>query len=489
MAKRQTNVMIVTIAIFIATFMTAIEGTIVSTAMPTIVGSLHGVRLMNWIFSIYLLTNAMATPIYGKFSDRIGRKPVLLLGLTIFIGGSLLSGLSQSMPVLIICRAIQGIGAGAIMPVTFTIIADIYPFEKRAKVLGFNGSAWGIASVVAPLLGGFIVDQLSWHWIFFINVPIGLITMALIIVFFQEHHQASRQPVDLAGTCWLILTLLVVLLGFQALAGQNGLWWLAAALVVAALALAMFIRAEKRAVDPIIDLALFHNRPFVIANVLAALVSGFVIGYEAYMPMWVQGILGLGASLGGFAITPSSLMWIVGSFVAGRLLVKVAPRWIIALALVDLIFGSFVLALVPEATPYWFFLIIAACLGFGFGLVITTTTVRAQAVVTKDAVGVATSFNTLSRTLGQTLMVSVYGVVLNLQLAKGVSGHPAVTMGMVNKLIDPATAKSLPAHLLPTLRQILYNGLHHIYFFSVVIMIIALVVNLFDRTKETLQDE
>ncbi|WP_125704685.1 MDR family MFS transporter [Lacticaseibacillus daqingensis] len=483
---KQTNVTVVTVAIFIATFMTAIEGTIVSTAMPTIVGSLHGVNLMNWIISIYLLTNAMATPIYGKFADKIGRKPVFLIGLTIFILGSALSGLAQSMPVLIVFRAIQGIGAGAIMPVTFTIIADIYPFEKRAKVLGFNGSAWGIASVVAPLLGGFIVDQLSWHWIFFINVPIGLITMGLVVWFFHEDYTAENKAVDYLGTVWLVLTLLLLMLGFQGLAEANGLLVFGGLLALAAATLWLFVRQEKRAVDPIIDLKLFKNRGFVITNIVAALISGFVIGYEAYMPMWVQGILGMDASFGGFAITPSSLMWVIGSFVAGRMLTSMPARRILTLAMSVLLVGALVLALVPEATPYWAFLLIAAGLGFGFGLVITTTTVRAQATVDQAEVGVATSFNTLSRTLGQTLMVSVYGVVLNLRMAQGVAAHPAVKADMLNKLINPQTAQSLPAALMPTLRGILYEGLHNIYFFSVVIVGLGLLINAFDRDPKRL---
>lgn len=164
--KKQTNTTLVTIAIFVATFMTAIEGTIVSTAMPTIVGSLEGLSLMNWVVSIYLLTNAMMTPVYGKLADRVGRKPIFIFGVILFIIGSSLCGVAQNMEQLIIFRAIQGIGAGAIMPIAVTIIADIYPFEKRAKVLGLNGSVWGIAGIIGPLLGGMIIQRLSWHWIF-----------------------------------------------------------------------------------------------------------------------------------------------------------------------------------------------------------------------------------------------------------------------------------------------------------------------------------
>lgn len=492
MKQRKTNVALVTAAIFIGTFMTAIEGTIVSTAMPTIIGSLHGVHLMNWVFSIFLLTNAMATPIYGKLSDKIGRKPVFLIGLTIFVIGSLLSGLSQSMEMLIIFRAIQGIGAGAIMPVTFTIIADIYPFEKRAKMFGFNGSMWGIASVIAPLLGGFIVDQLSWHWIFFINVPLGIFTFGLVWFFLQEDRRSVRQPLDMRGTVWLLVALLAMMYGFQTLAEPNGIWQLVAMAIVATLGFWRFWQAERRAVDPIIDLKLFENRTFVIHNLIAALISGFVIGFEVYMPMWIQGIRGMDASLGGFAVTPSSLMWVVGSFVAGKLLGRFQPKPILTGAMIWLLGGSLVLALVPQSTPYFVFLLVAGALGFGFGLVITITTVTAQAVVAPDQVGVATSFNTLSRTLGQTLMVSVYGIVLNLRLTQGIAADSRLNSNMLNELINPHTAKNLPAAVLPTLRQILYEGLHNIYFFSIIIVALAILANHFEAkrvlTKETIQE-
>lgn len=479
----RTNVPLTTAAIFIATFMTAIEGTIVSTAMPTIIGSLHGVELMNWVFSIFLLTTAMATPIYGKFADRNGRKPVFVLGLILFIIGSCLCGLSQNMVQLIIFRAIQGIGAGAIQPVTFTIIADIYPFEKRAKVLGLNGSAWGVAAVIAPLLGGFIVEKMSWHWIFYINLPIGVLTLILVLIFYKEKVKHSQTSIDWAGSFWLLVMLLSIMLIFQFL-GQTLNWTIIIALViVGALGGYFFFRQEKKAVDPIITLSLFKNRTFVTQNMVALLISGFLIGFEAYMPMWVQAILGMRPSEAGFVITPSSLMWIVGSFIAGRLIMKYSPQKVLTGTLLWLMVGAIVMALNPIDATFGWFLLWAAFMGVAFGLIITTTTVTVQNLVPRSQVGVATSLNTLSRTLGQTLLVSIYGIVMNRALNQGTMTHKNVTMEQLNQLIDPLKAQSLPEKMLPTLRNILYQGLHHIYIVAAVVIALAIVLNVIDQVK------
>ncbi|AYM02884.1 DHA2 family efflux MFS transporter permease subunit [Levilactobacillus yiduensis] len=487
MSKKQTNVGLVTIAVFVATFMSAVEGTIVSTAMPTIVGDLHGVALMNWVFSIFLLTSALATPIYGKLADTVGRKSVFLVGLFIFVLGSTLSGMSHSMETLIAWRALQGIGAGAIMPVSFTILADIYPVEQRARVMGLNGSAWGIAAVVAPLLGGFIVDQLSWHWIFFINIPIGIITIALIWFFLNESTERKAFTMDWFGCFWLSVGLLAMMLTFQLLGeGQINVLWVVAGFAVAIVAFGLFIRQEKRTADPLIPMSLFSNRTFVIQNLIAALLSGFIMGFEVYLPTWTQGLLGLMASQAGFAITPSSLMWIVGSFIAGKLLLNRSPYSIVNLALALVLVGAVTMAVIPASTPFWCFFIIAAICGTGFGITITTTTVTVQSKVAVDEVGVATSFNTLSRTLGQTIMVSIFGIIMNLEMARGVASHPGTSMAMMNKLINPQTAKELPAHLLPTLHGILYQGLHVIFIGGALLIVISFLVNFFDR-KDTEQ--
>lgn len=484
MKKKQTNVALVTVAIFVATFMSAIEGTIVSTAMPTIVGDLHGVNLMNWVISIFLLTNAIFTPIYGKLSDIFGRKRVFIIGIIIFLIGSMLSGLAHSMTTLIIWRALQGIGAGSIMPVSNTIIADIYSLEKRAKVMGLNGSAWGIASIIAPLLGGFIVDNLSWHWIFFINVPIGIITIILIQLYLKEEVSVHRKKIDYWGSVWLMLSLLGLMYGFQLLGESTASKLiLGLSFIIFVVAGALFIRQEQRAEDPIIFLDLFNDRTFVIQNVATMLVSGLLIGFEVYLPTWTQGILGLPASLAGFAVTPSSVLWIFGSFLAGKMLVKLKANQILRISLTILAIGSFLLAVIPASTPFVAFFFIAAILGVGFGITITSTLVISQQLVSKDRIGVATSFNTLAKTLGQTIMMSVFGIIMNGTINMGIAHHPRINMTMMNQVINPQTAKQLPADLLPTLRDILYSALHNIYICGFILIIVAIVINAFSRPR------
>ncbi|MFC6316261.1 MDR family MFS transporter [Lapidilactobacillus achengensis] len=475
--KKETNVVLATIAIFVATFMTAIEGTIVSTAMPTIIGSLNGVSMMSWVFSIYLLTSSISTPIYGKLADRIGRKPVFLVGLVIFLIGSSMAGLSQSMLTLILSRALQGLGAGAIQPVTFTMIADIYPYEKRARVLGLNSSAWGIASIVAPLLGGYIVQHLSWHWIFFINVPVGLITMLLVIFFFQEDRRSAKEPIDLAGSATLSVLLLALMLFAQGLGGTTNPWVNALWLVLAVVAGFFFMKAERKAKDPLIPLALFKNNLFLGQNLVAALVSGVLIGFEVYIPMWMQGILGLPATMGGFAVTPSSVLWIFGSFLAGRLLVSQPATRIVSVSLFVITAGIGVLSFLPMGTSFAVFLLVAAFLGFGFGIAITTTMVTAQNVVAENEIGVASAMNTLSRTIGQTLMMSVFGIIQNTLFARGIQGHFQLKMSMLNKLINPETATQIQSNLLPQLRTILLQAMHGVYITGVILAVIAILVN------------
>ena len=474
--KRETNVLIVTIAVFVATFMTAIEGTIVTTAMPTIVGSLHGIEIMNWVFSIYLLTNAMFTPICGKLADKIGRRSIFIFGTLVFIIGSAMCGFSNTMLTLIISRAIQGIGAGAMMPVALTILADMYSAEKRAKMLGLNSTAWGIASVVGPLTGGVIVDTIGWHWIFFINVPIGLVLIGLVSYYLvEEKQEKDNKKMDIQGSLFLMTMLLTLLLAFQFLSESGFDLKVIGMLGATILSIFLFIRAEKNAEDPVISLELFSSRIFIVVNLVAALISGFLMAVEVYIPMWMQGVLGYKAGLGGLVLAPLSILWVYGSSLVGRWMVLHSMKTVLLRTLGIALIGGVSLLVIPMKMPFIVFLVISGITGIGVGGTIVATTVQAQNSVEMDQLGVATSFNTLSKTIGQTVMVSVFGLILNTitrtELAKAaLTDDPDI----MNKLVNPQTAKLLPENLLLPLREILHQGLWGIYVAGVALVLLAI---------------
>ena len=481
--QNRSNAKIVTIAIFLTTFMTAIEGTIVSTAMPTIVSDLNGLEIMNWVVSTFLLMTAVSTPIYGKLADSIGRKPVFLFGIAVFVVGSALCGIAQNMVELILFRVIQGLGSGAVQPVAVTIIADLYTLEKRAKMLGLNSGFWGVASVIAPLLGGFIVQHLSWHWIFYINVPLGIIAFLLVVFFLKERKTSSNSTLDLKGTTCLVIFLLALMVFLQEL--ENGLTIVLLGLVVIIIVSAIiFFKAEKRAKDPIMPLDMLSSKEFTMINLITLLISGVVIGFEFYIPTWMQGINATSASIAGFAVTPSSLMWIVGSFLIGGMLGRWGIKKTYDYMLLILIVADLALILVPIYTSFWIFCLIAAFNGTAFGAITTASQVRSQVLVGHDKIGVATSFNTLMKYLGQTMMVSIYGITFNVVVAKQLSHHPNLTQKMMNDIVSADKAKHLAANLIPSLRQVLLSGLKSVYVVSLIVIVLSLILNQLYKQKK-----
>lgn len=479
---KKTNVPIVTLAIFMTTFMTAIEGTIVSTAMPTIVSDLNGLEIMNWVVSIFLFMTAVSTPLYGKLADSIGRKPIFLFGIALFVIGSALCGQANNMLELILFRVIQGLGSGAVQPVAMTIIADMYTLEKRTKMLGLNSGFWGVASVIAPLLGGFIVQNLSWHWVFYINVPIGLIAFLLVVVFLSEPKAKKKTKLDVKGTFWLVVLLLTLMFTLQELSSLSPIILLAlAALII--LSAMMFYHEEKRAEDPIMPLTMLKGREFLAVNMITLFISGVVIGFEFYIPTWMQGIKGTSATIAGFAVTPSSVMWVIGSFLIGGMLSRWGVRKTFFGMLTLLLLADGMLLIVPVHTPFWVFCIIATMNGFAFGSVMTAAQVRSQVLVDQNNVGVATSFNTLMRYLGQTMMVSIYGITFNTIVASQLAKHPNLTQSMMNKIVSAEKAKELAANLIPQLRQVLFSALKGVYTVSLVAIVLSIAFNCIYKKK------
>lgn len=473
----ETKVKAVTVAVFVATFMAAIEGTIVSTAIPTIVSQLDGIELMNWIFSIYLLTSAVTVPIYGKLSDLYGRKMIFIIATLIFLVGSTLCGFATNMEQLIIFRAIQGIGAGGILPLTMTIIADIYPFEKRARVLGFMGSAWGIAGVFGPLLGGFLVDQLSWHWIFFINVPVGILTIILVFLYLKENVSKENLPIDFLGTTLFTVALLALLFALQR-AGETLNWGEPLVLILFALAILLFVGfyfAEKRAKDPIMPFILFKNPVVLIGNLIGFFISAFLIGINVYIPMWAQGMLGHGATIAGLMIAPLSITWIIGSFIGGRLLMKIGNRHTVGAGILITVLSGLILAIFPSNTLDIYFYLNSALMGLGFGIIFTTTMVTVQDAVPRYQTGIATASNTLFRTVGQTIGVAIFGTIFNSVLATQFAANEisGVDRKHLNLLISPKTSTQVGENLIEPLRDILYQGLHYVFWAMFLLAVVS----------------
>lgn len=469
-------------AVFIATFMTSVEVTIVTTALPSIISELHGLAYQSWIMSAYLLTTAITTPIYGKLADGLGRRKVFQWGVLVFTLGSFLSGLAPSIFILILARALQGIGAGAVMPLTFTIIADNFDFEARANVLALNNTAWGLSALLGPLLGGFLVDRLSWHWVFFVNVPLGILVLLLVGFGYQEHFKrVANLTIDWIGILWLSLGLVTLLLGIQVLDGQA---WVALGLVIVAIvSFSLFVHQEKRFVDPLISPKMFHNRTFTIQIITVTILSGLLIGYQVYFPIWLQSLYQVSATGAGLVVTSSSIMWLVASFFVGWIIQRFVPKKVVLIAVAVLGLAYVTLVFADLNFPVWAFYVIAIFNGLVMGTVISMNTILSQHLVDERMVGSATSVLTLGRSLGQTVMTGVYGAVLTLVIKLNL--HGGVTFDAVNNVISskhPATAASRSL-----IDPIILSALHTVFLITVVMTLVVWFVNLADPNKKIIE--
>jgi MFS family permease len=494
--------------------MTSIEVTIVTTALPTISEDLRGLSQQNWVFTIYLLTTAISTPIYGKLSDQLGRRPIFITGVTLFAIGSGLCGLATTMPMLIAFRALQGLGAGAVLPVTFTIIADVFPLGDRSKIIALNNMAWGVSALLGPLVGGFIVDQISWHWIFFINVPLGVVALILILIGYHEaprtqaqvqapaaheaptaaQARASRKAhhftltsLDLPGIITLILTLSSFLLALQWL-GQGNVnpAIIAAATVVFVASALAFVRIEQKAQSPVIPLDLFRNKTFAIQVITASMLNGLQIGFQVYFPMWTQAIYHTPPSVAGLIITPSSILWLIASFLVGASMRRFPPRTIaIPVAIIQMVFYGFMI-FAGIGFPIVMFYIVSGVGGFGLGLTITMNTIVGQAVVPERYVGTASSSLTLGRTLGQTLMTGIFGLIFNVTIAGQIAQYPALNTDIINNAITTTSGQKLDAATQGLVDNALLSAFHLIFATVVALYVVVIVANLFDPMRTPL---
>jgi EmrB/QacA subfamily drug resistance transporter len=419
--------------------------------MPSVVADLRGLALYPWVFSAYLLTATVVTPVCGRLADARGRKSLYLIGLGLFLAGSALSGAAPSMGFLVAMRALQGLGAGALIPVTLTLVGDLYPLEERARMQGVFASVWGIASVVGPPVGGALVEHAGWRWVFYLNIPFGLAAGWLIHRHLREPRGRRRaHELDVAGALALVLGLTALLYALQAPGRGRGLLEPDAvgACCLGGILLAAFVVRERRAEEPLVDPALFKDRIFLAANAGGFLAFGALYSATAYVPLLVRGVRGGSAQAAGLALMPLSLAWVAGSIVAGRLLLRAGYRLTVGLGVVCIVGGCGGLAAVSRDSAGLHLLGTLGVLGAGMGLAMTGFIVAVQAAAPSGRMGIATSSVHFFRSLGGAVGVALLGAVL-LGALRGQGIDPSRVSPLAGVGLAPVAPDALMSALHP----------------------------------------
>ena len=450
MADRRRR--LVVLGVMLSIFLAAMESTVVSTAMPRVVASLGGLEIYSWVFSGFLLTSTVTMPIWGRLSDLLGRRRVYLGGLVIFLLGSALSGLAQSMTQLIGFRMLQGLGAGSLMTIGMTIIGELFGLEKRAKMQGYISGVWGVASLCGPLVGGLLTDHASWRWVFYINLPFGAVAVALIATALVDSPRAGRRPVlDYAGlVCFTagISALLIAVLEAGRVATWTGLD-VVGPLVLAAVALAVFLVVERRAPEPIVPLRLF-----AIRMVLAAASTGFLAGMAmfgaiSFVPLYLQSVSGMSATAAGVVLIPFVLGWVAMSITSARLVLRIGYRIVVVAGMLCLTLAFLLLSRWSESLTLGLATRDALIGGVGMGLTMVPMLIAVQSTVARSDLGAATAMIQFFRTLGGAIGLSIMGTVmasrLSLGLSQGDALHGVFVTGLVICLAAVASAFLVPA--------------------------------------------
>ncbi|MEK5323961.1 MDR family MFS transporter [Aeribacillus sp. FSL M8-0254] len=484
---KETKRPFVLAAVMLAMFMAAVEATIVSTAMPAIVAEIGGFSKYSWIFSSYLLMNSVTILIYGKLADLFGRKPIFAFGIIIFLIGSVLCGLADSMETLIIYRFIQGIGAGAVMPVATTIVGDIYTVEERAKIQGYLSSVWGFSAIIGPVLGGLFVEYISWKFVFWVNVPLGILSMAGIGLFLNERIDKKKSSIDYAGAMFMLIaiSLLMIVLVEGGVRWSWTSWEVAALLAVACCFFILFIFQENRADDPMMPLSLWKNRSILLANVTSLTTGMMLMGISTFLPTFVQGVMGKSAMVAGFTLTTMSIGWPIASTVAGRIYLKAGFRATSILGGIFLLAGSLVFVMLSADDGPVHAMIGSFLLGVGMGLTSTSFIVSIQSAVDWKERGIATATNMFMRNLGNTVGAALLGGILNSKLQTYLEEHSAgknLNIDSANNLLNPESDLSGP------IKEVLESGLsialHHVYFVVFLLAILSVLFIFFLPKRE-----
>ncbi len=472
------RIILVTIGIMLSLFLASMESTVVATAMPTIVGQLGGLEHYSWVFSAFMLASTTSVPLYGKLSDIYGRRRIYVIAMALFLIGSVMSGMANSMTQLIFARALQGLGAGGIMPLAFILIGEMFNLQQRAKMQGFFSGVWGFSSIAGPLLGGFLVDQFTWRWVFYINVLPGLLAAALVALAWQEQTQSHERPkVDYLGAALLTSSVVSLLLGLMEFGSFNS-WMLIATAAVFFIAL---VWVESRAADPILPIQLFRDRLFATAVTHGMFTGWALFGSISFIPLFVQSVFGTSATQAGITITPMLLGWVTASIIGMRLIMTVGYRMLGLVGTAIFVTGAFLMTLIDADSSQIIMMVFVTMMGVGMGLSIPSFLVAVQTNVERRNLGTATSMLQFSRSMGGTLGVSVMGAALSIRLSSNLSAS-GLDPNLVTALLDPLPGVEVVVDA--GARLAMANAIHLVFIIAFVSAALGLVAVFFTPHQE-----
>ncbi len=449
-----------------AAFMAAIESTIVATAMPSIVGALGDFELFTWVFTSYLLTQAATVPIYGRLSDLYGRKRILFIGIGFFLAGSVLCGLAWSMGSLIAFRVLQGIGGGAILPVTQTLIGDLYRGEERARMQGYVSSVFAGAAILGPLVGAFLVAHTRWAMVFWFNVPLGIAAAVMLAVTLRESVHRREHRIDYLGSV-LMASGTATLMFALSQATALDLRLLAGLVVLSALLFLVLVLHEQRVQEPMLPLKLWRNRVVAGGNAVNLAIGAVMMGITAFLPAYIQGVIGRDAVTAGLALTALSGSWPVGGVIAGQIMLRTSYRTAAVTGSLLIVIGCAMMAALDPTRGIAWAIGGAAIIGFGMGVTNNCFLVAIQTNTAWTERGAATSSTIFMRIFGQSLGTAVFGGILNISLSSRAAGGD-----IVNRLMDPVLRRTIPAADVAPITDAFARALHHIYLINAVLAVL-----------------
>ncbi|MGZ7441832.1 DHA2 family efflux MFS transporter permease subunit [Paenibacillus sp. TH7-28] len=468
----------------LAILMSAMDNTIVTTAMGTIVADLGGMEQFVWVTSAYMVAVMAGTPIFGKLSDMYGRKRFFLFGVITFLLGSILCGLAGSIMQLSIYRAIQGIGGGALMPIAFTIIYDIFPVEQRGKMTGLLGAVFGTSSIFGPLLGAFITDSLGWHWVFYINVPIGIVSLLLITAYYRESLTHTKQQIDWSGAVTLVGAVICLMFALE-LGGEKYAW--GSAVIIAlfagfAVLFIAFLLAETKAREPIISFGMFKIRLYATSCLLALLYGSVFIVATVYIPIFVQGVFGGSATNSGIILMPMMVGSVIGSMMGGMLTSRISYRAVMAISVVCFVCGVFALSTLTNDTSRLLLTVYSILTGFGVGFSFSVLSMASVHHFDMRQRGAATSTNSFLRSLGMTLGITIFGIVQRNLLADKMSaafagtGQAGATFGNAQEALSSDKRAMIPPEILDKITDALSSSIAHTFMWALIPAICSVLV-------------